>query len=99
MCSGKMADMNEAINNRTEVVMYGSTWCPYTQRAMRWMREWNVVYRYTDVDEDRDSEALIASWNEGRAIRPTFAIGGTILINPDANVLAGELRARGLLNE
>lgn len=84
---------------QNKVTMYGSNWCGYTQRAQRWMRTWKIEHRYVDVDEDREAEALIASWNGGRAIRPTFDLGGEVLVNPDESTLKHELRTRGLLSE
>lgn len=71
----------------------------YTQRVLRWLKEWNVPFHYIDVDDDPEAEQRIASWNEGRAIRPTFDIGGAIFVNPDASQLQQELRSRGLLRD
>lgn len=100
----KMPSMNEPNDEvksggENEVVMYGSNWCSHTQRALGWMKEWNVEYRYVDVDKNPEAEKLIASWNEGRAIRPTFEIGGAVFVNPDTSTLQHELRSRGLLAE
>ena len=76
-----------------QIVMYGSEWCPYTWRAKRWLNEWKVSYRYVDVDARPDELKQIADWNGGRAVRPTFDIGGEILVNPEEDALRRVLRA------
>lgn len=81
----------------TEIVMYGSDWCGFTQRAKHHLDELGVPYTYVDVDENPDAEQLIASWNEGRAIRPTFDIGGEHMVNPATLTLEAKLREIGLL--
>ena len=80
-----------------EIVMYGSDWCGFTQRAIRHLDGLDVTYKYVDVDEDTAAEQLIASWNEGRAIRPTFDIGGEHLVNPATATLEAKLREIGAL--
>ena len=80
-----------------EIVMYGSDWCGFTQRAKREMETLGVDYKYVDVDDDTQAEQLIASWNEGRAIRPTFDIGGEHLVNPATAKLEAKLREIGAL--
>lgn len=86
-------------NNLTEnkVVIYGSDWCPFTVRALKWLDAWKVDYQWIDVDADPAAEQQIADWNDGRAIRPTFDIGGAIFVNPEQGILHGELESRGLL--
>jgi glutaredoxin len=83
------------INNG--IIMYGSDWCGFTQRAKREMETMGVAYTYVDVDKEPQAEQLIASWNEGRAIRPTFDIGGEHLVNPATATLEAKLREIGAL--
>ncbi len=80
-----------------EIIMYGSNWCGYTQRAMRHLDNLGVAYQYVDVDDDPAAEQLIATWNNGRSIRPTFDIGGLHLVNPPMQRLEEVLRERSLL--
>lgn len=80
-----------------EIKIYGSDWCGYTQRALRQMETLGAPFQYIDVDENPEAEALIASWNNGRAIRPTFDIGGDYFVNPSAQQLEDELRERGIV--
>jgi glutaredoxin len=81
-----------------EVILYGSEWCPYTWRAKKWLGEWHVTYRYVDVDARPDELRQIADWNGGRAIRPTFDVGGEILVNPKEDLLCKTLRSHGIPN-
>lgn len=66
-----------------ELVVYGSSWCGYTVRLVRQLQAWDVPFRYIEVDDDPEAERLIASWNNGRSIRPTVQLGDTVWINPN----------------
>ena len=81
-----------------EIIVYGSDWCGFTKRALRHLDELGATYRYVEVDHDADAENLIASWNNGRAIRPTLDIGGDVFVNPSLSQIDEELRSRGLLS-
>jgi len=81
----------------TEIIVYGSDWCPHTQRMLRKLTALNVPFRYVDVDQDPADEQRIADWNNGRSIRPTLDIGGDIFVAPDGSELDEELKQRGLL--
>jgi mycoredoxin len=78
-----------------EIIIYGSSWCGYTQRALRQLDGLGVAYKYVDVDADAEAETLIASWNNGRSIRPTLDLGGDHFVNPSPSQLESELRQRG----
>ncbi|HEX8551311.1 MAG TPA: glutaredoxin family protein [Abditibacteriaceae bacterium] len=78
-------------------IVYGSSWCGWTRRAISHLDELEVEYDYIEVDSDPEAEALIASWNGGRAIRPTIAIGDDHWVNPTFDELDSELQTRGLL--
>lgn len=80
-----------------EVVVYGSNWCGYTQRTLRELKDWEVDFRYVDVDESPEDEQRIAGWNNGRSIRPTLDIGGDIMVNPNATELRAALIKHGVL--
>ena len=80
-----------------DIIIYGSSWCGYTQRALRQLDSLGVEYQYIDVDADPEAEKRIADWNNGRSIRPTFDIGGDVFVNPSPNQLEAELRQRDLL--
>ena len=82
-----------------EVIIYGSSWCPFTVRALQWLEAWNIQYKWVDVDDDPAAEKQIADWNDGRAVRPTFDIGGAIFVNPEQEILKSELESRGLLSD
>jgi mycoredoxin len=84
---------------KSQVVIYGSNWCGYTVRALRQLDQLGVEYVYVDVDRDAEAEERIASWNNGRAIRPTFDMDGEIFVNPSPPVLEAELKTRGLLTD
>lgn len=83
-------------------IVYGSSWCGWTRRALAHLDDLEIDYDYIEVDRDPKAEALIGSWNEnepGRAIRPTIAIGDEHWINPTFEELEAELQKHGLLSE
>ncbi len=80
-----------------KIIVYGSNWCPHTQRMLQKLKEIHAPFQYVDVDADPAAERRIADWNNGRSIRPTLDIGGDIFVAPDRTQLEKELKARGLL--
>lgn len=81
------------------LIVYGSSWCGWTRRALMHLDDLEVAYSYIEVDNDPEAEALIASWNNGRAIRPTMAIGEEHWVNPTFDEIDAELQKHGLLDE
>ena len=87
-----------------EIIVYGSSWCGYTLRALRHLDNLGVTYNYVEVDNDPAAEKRIADWNNGRSIRPTIDIGGdgnrdAVFVNPSPSILESELRTRGFLKD
>jgi mycoredoxin len=70
-----------------EVVVYGSSWCGFTVLLVRELQHMGVPFRYVEVDDDPEAERKIASWNNGRSIRPTVQLGERVWINPSAGVV------------
>jgi len=79
------------------VVVYGSSWCGFTQRLLYQLEELGVAFRYVDIDENPDTEKRIADWNNGQVVRPTLDLHGDIFFNPAPASLLHELASRGLL--
>lgn len=76
-----------------DLIVYGSSWCGFTVRLIRTLQHWDIPFRYIEVDDDPEAERLIASWNNGRSIRPTVQLGDQVWINPDAAVVKAALEA------
>ncbi len=93
-----MSNEKQGTAQTGEIVVYGSDWCGFTRRALAHLDELGAKYRYVVVDNDADAENLIATWNKGRAIRPTLDLGGDVFVNPPLSQLDEELRSRGLLS-
>ncbi|MBD2466010.1 glutaredoxin family protein [Oscillatoria sp. FACHB-1407] len=79
------------------VVVYGSTWCGFTQHILQQLKALEVSYRFVDIDENPDAMQQITDWNQGRLVRPTIDISGVILFNPDPLTLQVELRKHSFL--
>jgi mycoredoxin len=97
LCSRRTGKRKGEYSMTNEVIIYGSDWCGYTQRALRQLDSLGVSYQYIDVDSSPEDEKRIAGWNNGRSIRPTFDLGGDVFVNPAPGQLEDELRQRGLL--
>ena len=80
-----------------DITVYGSDWCPVTQRMLKHLDGTGVPYKYVDIDASPDDEQLIAGWNNGRSIRPSLDVQGDHFVNPDLVELDEDLRRRGLL--
>ena len=88
---------SESEDPMPDVVLYGSDWCPATRICRRRMDLWGVAYRYVEVDDSPEDEQRIADWNNGRAIRPTLAIGDTVFVDPSPIDLKGLLTEHGAI--
>lgn len=64
------------------VTIYGSTSCPDTTRAMRYLDAKQVPYEFKDVDQSPEFNDYIAGLNGGKRVMPTIRIDNETLINP-----------------
>jgi len=77
----------------TEIVVYGTSWCPDCRRTKLFLRERPIPFREVNVDEDPDAEDLILRVNDGLRKVPTLEVdGGYFSLSPfNAEKLASEL--------
>jgi glutaredoxin len=75
------------------VVVLGTSWCPDTHRAVRYLEQLSVPYLLVDIDRDREAEALVLRLNRGRRIVPTVVLkDGSFLPEPTLTELVTKLR-------
>jgi thioredoxin reductase (NADPH) len=70
------------------VAVYGSTRCPDTVRACRFLDGRDIPYEFKDVDETPDYNDYIAGLNGGKRVMPTIRLDNHTLINPSEEELA-----------
>lgn len=68
---------------KDEVVkVYGAGWCPLTRRALLHLKDLQVPFEYIDVEADPAGSQWVKEQNEGKELKPTIDVGGTILAEP-----------------
>ena len=75
-----------------ELIVYATSWCGSCHRARRFLEEHQVPYRWVDIDQDREAEALVKKVNHGNRSVPTLVFpDGTTLVEPSTLELARRL--------
>ena len=80
------------MNQRKEILVYGTRWCGDTKRALLFFEDHNIDYRFIDIDLDKDGERIVRKANEGSRSVPTIIFSdGCILVEPDEYALAKKM--------
>ena len=69
------------------VTVYGSTTCPDTVRATKYLDAQDIPYEFKDVDATPEFNDYIAGLNHGKRVMPTIRVNNETLINPTDAVL------------
>jgi len=79
-------------NITAEITVYGADWCPDCRRAKRILEETKTVYRWVDIDKDREGEQFVIRTNHGNRSIPTIVFhDGGILVEPSNEQLSAKL--------
>lgn len=76
-------------DNKAEVIVYGTSWCPDCDRVKRFLLERDTDFRYVDIDGDEAAAEETIRLAGGKRIIPVVRVGDQALVNPD-NVTLGE---------
>ncbi|HVP21883.1 MAG TPA: glutaredoxin domain-containing protein [Anaerolineaceae bacterium] len=80
------------MENQTDIIMYGTTWCGDTRRARRFFDEHNIPYKWIDIDQDMAARKLVEEINHGFRSVPTIIFpDGSKLVEPTTSQLAAKL--------
>jgi mycoredoxin len=80
------------MENPTEIIMYGTTWCGDTRRARRFLDEHNIQYKWIDIDQDPQARKFVEEVNHGfRSVPSIIFPDGSMLVEPSTIVLANKL--------
>ncbi|MBI5301918.1 MAG: FAD-dependent oxidoreductase [Chloroflexi bacterium] len=78
--------------SRTNITVYGATWCPDCKRAKKFLGEQMVHYDWVDIEKDVAARAYIEKINNGKRIIPTIVFAdGSFLVEPTNAQLAQKL--------
>ena len=80
------------LNETSEITIYGADWCPDCRRAKRILDECQALFRWVDIDRDREGEKFVIQTNRGNRSIPTIVFGdGSILVEPSNAELSEKL--------
>jgi glutaredoxin len=75
-----------------QIKMYGTAWCPDTQRARKFLENHRIPYMWYDIDHDNEARAFVEKVNEGKRCVPTIVFpDGYILVEPRDSELEKQL--------
>ena len=57
---------------QTDIVVYGTTWCPDCRRAKQFLGEQRMQYRWVDIEQDARAMAYVEEVNGGQRRVPTI---------------------------
>ena len=73
----------------SEIIMYGTGWCPDVARTRRYLDRHDVSYTYRDIDEEPEAKAALLALRGKDWVVPTLILAdGTILDDPSIRDLA-----------
>jgi len=74
------------------LTVYGATWCSDCKRAKKFLGEQRVHYKWVDIEQDPEAQALVERVNDGKRIIPTIVFEDeSILVEPSNAELAAKL--------
>ena len=66
-----------------KICVYGTSWCPDTNRSRKCLARLGIDYNWFDIDKDKDARALVEKVNKGNRSVPTIVFpDGSILVEP-----------------
>jgi thioredoxin reductase (NADPH) len=76
----------------SDIVVYGTHWCPDCRRSKQFLGEHQIPYAWVDIETDSEAEKLVIDANGGKRIVPTIVFGdGSVLAEPSNAQLADKL--------
>lgn len=74
------------------IIVYGTTWCGQTRRALSCLEACGVPYRWVDIDRDAEGRRYVEEVNRGFRSVPTIVFpDGSILVEPSEAQLRAKL--------
>ena len=67
----------------TVMMVYGTSWCGDCIRVRSYLNRNDIAYRWVNIDQDQEGEALVYRLNHGMRSVPTIIFpDGDILVEP-----------------
>ncbi len=78
--------------SHTNLTVYGASWCTDCRRAKKFLGEQRIHYKWVDIEQDAEAQALVERLNDGKRIIPTIIFDdGSKLVEPTNAELAAKL--------
>ena len=75
-----------------KITLYGAHWCPDCRRSKKFLSEQFVPFKWVDIEQDKEAEALVLKKNNGKRIIPTIVFeDDSFLVEPSNAELAKKL--------
>ena len=73
----------------TQIRVYGTTWCADCERAKAFMDDHNIMYEWTNVEEEVEFVDVVLKINNGQKRVPTILFpDGSVMVEPSNSELA-----------
>ena len=80
------------MDEKSEMIIYGTTWCGDCYRTRRFLDKHAVGYRWVNIDQDKQGEGAVLKINKGMRSVPTIVFDdGSVLVEPSNAILAQKL--------
>jgi mycoredoxin len=69
--------------SESQIVMYGTTWCPDCARAKRVLARHGTEFKWIDIEKDEKARNYVVQVNHGFRSVPTIVFpDGSVLVEP-----------------
>jgi glutaredoxin-like protein len=71
------------------IVVYATEWCFDCRRARKFLDQNHIIYRWVNIDRDKEGEQIVKTTNHGMRSVPTILFpDGSVLVEPSNSQLA-----------
>ena len=75
------------------IILYGTSWCPQTARARRYLVDCGAEFTWCDIEDDPEGCAYVEKVNRGNRSVPTILFpDGTVLVEPSSDELEKKVK-------
>jgi mycoredoxin len=75
-----------------KIVVYGTSWCPDCTQAKQVFSQYNIKYKWYDIEQNKKACAYVEQVNNGNQSVPTILFpDGSILVEPSNATLTKKL--------
>jgi len=80
----------------SNIIVYGTTWCPDCVRAKSVLKKNGIEYQWIDIGKDAEGRIFVEKVNNGMRVVPTILFpDGATLAEPSNTELSEKLSALG----